>query len=72
MKTIALITSTLALIVFFSLSTLAQPTPGGDPTGGTNPPIGAAGAPIDGGISILLLAGAAYGAKKLYNKQKDA
>lgn len=26
--------------------------------------------PIDGGISALIIAGAAYGAKKLYNKKK--
>jgi hypothetical protein len=26
--------------------------------------------PIDGGISALIVAGAAYGAKKLYNKKK--
>jgi len=26
--------------------------------------------PIDGGLSLLLLAGGAYGAKKIYNKRK--
>ena len=26
--------------------------------------------PIDGGLSLLLAAGGAYGAKKLYNKRK--
>lgn len=26
--------------------------------------------PIDGGLSLLLLAGGAYGAKKLYNRNK--
>ncbi len=29
-----------------------------------------AGAPIDGGISLLVAAGASYGVKKLYNKKK--
>ena len=27
--------------------------------------------PIDGGLSILIAAGAGYGAKKLYNKKKE-
>ena len=26
--------------------------------------------PIDGGLSLLLIAGGAYGAKKLYNRKK--
>ncbi|AFM06245.1 hypothetical protein Fleli_3943 [Bernardetia litoralis DSM 6794] len=35
-------------------------------------PSGAVGAPIDGGISLLLAAGAAYGAKKVYEfRNKD-
>lgn len=28
--------------------------------------------PIDGGLSLLLVAGGAYGAKKLYNRQKSS
>lgn len=28
--------------------------------------------PLDGGISLLVAAGAAFGAKKLYNKKKSA
>lgn len=35
--------------------------------GGPNPP----GVPIDGGLSILLAAGLGYGAKKMYDSQKD-
>jgi hypothetical protein len=36
------------------------------------PPIPLTQAPIDGGLSILLAAGAAYGAKKVYDfKNKD-
>jgi len=27
--------------------------------------------PIDGGLSVLLAAGAAYGAKKVYDKRKE-
>lgn len=37
-------------------------------------PVNPVGAPIDGGLSILLAAGAAYGAKKVYdfrNNQND-
>jgi hypothetical protein len=29
------------------------------------------GVPIDGGLSILLAAGVGYGAKKMYDSQKD-
>ncbi len=43
------------------------PNPGGDPTGGGNPPVGA---PIDGGLGILLAIGAAYGGRKLYKAKK--
>jgi hypothetical protein len=43
------------------------PNPGGDPTGGGGQPIGA---PIDGGLSILLAMGAAYGGLKLYRSKK--
>jgi len=61
----------ITAFIMLSISNLqAQPTPGGDPTGGTDQPIGAAGAPIDGGLSVLLAAGVAFGAKKLYNKKK--
>jgi hypothetical protein len=48
------------------------PPPGGGHGGGGNQPPGG-GAPIDGGLSILLIAGAAYGARKIYriqNKQE--
>ena len=38
------------------------PDPGGDPTGD---PVG--GAPIGGGLVILLSLGAAYGSKKIYD-----
>ncbi len=35
------------------------------------PPPPGGGVPIDGGASILLAAGAAYGARKLYRASKD-
>jgi len=34
-----------------------------------NPPGGGGGAPIDGGLSLLIGAGASYGIKKLYKKK---
>lgn len=42
------------------------PPPGGEP-GCWPPPC----IPIDGGISLLIAAGAIYGGKKLYSKQKE-
>lgn len=39
----------------------AQPNPGGDPD---------AKVPIDGGVSLLVAAGVAYGAKKAHDKRK--
>ena len=56
------------LFVLLSFNTFSQPLPPGYPNGHgqtNNQPGG--GAPIDGGLSILLLMGAAYGAKKVYN-----
>ena len=58
--------------IVFSLSLFANPPGGGD--GGTPDPGGdpdAAAIPIDGGISLLLAAGAALGAKKLYDNKKS-
>ena len=46
----------------------APPPPGGHGGGGNQPPVGA---PIDGGLGILLAMGAAYGGKKLHKARKD-
>jgi hypothetical protein len=43
------------------------PPGGGDVPGCWPPPC----VPIDGGISLLIAAGAIYGGKKLYSKQKE-
>ncbi len=54
-------------ISFCSLSAFATtnpPDPGGSP--GTGPALGGS-APIGGGLGILLVLGAAYGGKKVYN-----
>lgn len=55
------ITSLMMLIVMLAIPvlTMAQGDPGGDPD-----------APIDGGLSVLLAAGAAYGVKKYRNHKK--
>lgn len=47
----------LVVIVMFALPLLAQKS---------NPNV-----PIDGGLSLLLAAGAGYGIKKIYNKKKE-
>jgi hypothetical protein len=63
--TVFFITFTVALN-----SLLAQPMPGGDPSGGgTNLPVGGT-APIGSGLVILLALGAGYGSKKVYNARK--
>jgi hypothetical protein len=49
---------TLAILLFIVTLTFAQP-------GNPNPPV-----PIDGGISLLIAAGAAFGAKKIYDARK--
>ncbi len=63
----------IAAAVCFSISVLAQappPPPGNAQTGGggSDGPVG--GAPIDGGLGILLALGTAYGARKLYQERK--
>ena len=77
MKRVFKISFFVALML--SLIVIAQPSradgpppppPGGGHGGGGNAPPGG-GAPIDGGLSFLLLAGAAYGARKLYKAPKE-
>lgn len=63
---------TLYILFFFILinnsSLLAQGMGmGGPPCGGIFPPCPV---PLDGGVSILLIAGAAYGGKKVYDTFK--
>jgi len=68
------IKSLLALLVLFFISNVEVFAVGGPsgPPGGCWPPSTCI--PIDGGISFLLIAGAAYGAKKVHDiskKEKD-
>jgi hypothetical protein len=67
MKKIIFITL-LLLTMTFSISVFAQEPPppnGGNDPGNNNTPVGG-GAPIDGGLTILLLAGLAYGGRKVF------
>ena len=65
----------ISLMLAFSVSAFSQTPPppngnGGTPSGGNNTPVGG-GAPIAGGIGILLALGAAYGIKKVYQFNKN-
>jgi len=55
-----IITKSLPIVVLFMTSALPIFAQKSDPN-----------VPIDGGLSILLAAGAAYGAKKVYDKRKE-
>ena len=61
-----------ALSLFVSMAAWADPDPGGPPTGpGGDPPTDPdAEVPFDGGLSVLLAAGAAYGTKKAVDYRK--
>jgi len=59
------LTMFLVIMPFIIQFAFGQPDPGGGPTN----PVG--GAPIDGGLTLLLGAGIAYGVKKLYKKQNE-
>jgi hypothetical protein len=60
----------LLFIMFFSTLIYAQPgVPGGDPSGEPGGPVGT-GVPLDGGSLFMLIAGVAYGAKRLKEKGK--
>jgi hypothetical protein len=72
MKKLKLILVLFAIMALplLSLSDVPPPpngTGGGGPGGGGTP----VGAPIDGGVGILLALGLAYGGKKLYDVRKE-
>lgn len=69
-----LLTFTFLVASLFMFSAMADepmdnppPPPGGGHGGGGN----SQGAPIDGGLGILLALGAGYGAKKLYKARQE-
>ena len=64
------LSAAILALVLCAQVTLAQPPPPDDPNnvgGGT----GGAGVPIDGGLSILLAAGAGLGLKKAWDARKS-
>ncbi len=66
MKTIKIATALsfvlFLAVTFLSVAAFAQPVP----------PSPAASVPVDGGLSLLIAAGAAFGAKKIYENRKKA
>ena len=69
----------IILVFFITISSIAFaqpiPPPGGGATGaghGLTGNQGGNGAPIDGGLSILLALGGIYGVKKIYKYKKNA
>ena len=62
-----------ALVLTFTFSSLALAQQDPD-SGGTSPldPASPTGVPIDGGASLLLAGGVAYGIKKLRNRRRAA
>lgn len=76
MKNFILKFGVFVVLAFGALTLSAQPagTPPGGPSGGSDPPCWPPPCiPVDGGISILIALGAAYGSKKAYDfyKTKD-
>ena len=65
----------LAIFFIFNVDALAFGPPGPPGGGGGGPPGGcwppSACIPIDGGIGFLMLAGALYGGKKVYDISKE-
>ncbi len=64
----------ILIVAFFSVTSLCKALPppppppgGGDVPGCWPPPC----IPIDGGISLLIAAGAIYGGRKLYKKKTE-
>ncbi len=59
----------LALVLAFGETVFAQPGSGGP---GSNPTVDPTAIPLDGGVSLLLAGGVAYGIKHLRNRRKRA
>jgi len=71
MKKIIRITLVLSFLSFATMFSMADPPgPPTDPNAPENNG-GPVGAPIDGGLGILLAMGATYGARKLYKARKE-
>ena len=70
MKKKILSTLIVVAMLFTPLFTLAESEPGDPGIGPSGPPLGG-GAPIGGGTFILIALGAAYGAKKVYEMNRE-
>lgn len=73
MKTLKLILVFFAIVALplLSISDTPPPPPNGGGSGGPGGGGTPVGAPIDGGMGILLALGLAYGGKKLYSMRKE-
>ena len=56
-------------VIAYAAGPPGPPTGGGGPPGGCWPPSTCI--PLDGGLSFLLMAGVAYGGKKMYDISKE-
>lgn len=61
----------LSFVFCFIVVGLSNPPGSGNPGDGDGETPDSPSIPIDGGISLLLAAGAAYGAKKIYQNKKS-
>lgn len=62
-----ILTITFIIVISQTNQAAPPPPPGGSPSCWPPPCV-----PIDGGVTFLIAAGAAYGAKKLYSSRKKA
>jgi len=65
----------ILLTVFVAISSIAlisqtPPPPPDNPSNNGNGPVGGGGAPIGSGIELLLLMGAGYGIKKVFDARR--
>jgi len=71
MKKIIKVLSIAVILTFSSMIAIADGPPPPPPGGGNIDPVGPpVGAPIDGGLIILLALGASYGGLKVFNSRK--
>ncbi len=70
MKKIYIISIIVFGLSFTGIKLFAQPTPGASGGHGSTQNQSGGTAPLDGGLSILLLLSATFGAKKTYNNLK--
>jgi hypothetical protein len=69
-KNILIVAFLMTAPLFLLAQNPPHPNGGSAPTSGTNTPVGG-GAPIDGGLIMLIAMGSAYGAKKVWKFRKD-